>query len=213
MVSRSPRGPLPRLPPRCFRHACRAVRRDGGASLDRLPLAPRQRHLLALPRRAPRRSHPARERPRAHRHDARVREGSPGPPRPLWRALPCPPEGPHRRRLHASIVRAIVCRNAKSPHCGPFLVGEAGFEPAISSTQSLRTTGLCYSPKARGLPRLSRRRIRCGAGTAPTVPARNLSCDFPGGVDRGRAYAVAFPRVVTRDPREGGDGAEDARHL
>lgn len=30
-------------------------------------------------------------------------------------------------------------------------VGEAGFEPAISSTQSLRTTGLCYSPKRTGM--------------------------------------------------------------
>lgn len=49
----------------------------------------------------------------------------------------------------------VAVRDAKviGPIAGPAgsqplesVVGEAGFEPAISSTQSLRTTGLCYSP-------------------------------------------------------------------
>ena len=42
---------------------------------------------------------------------------------------------------------------------GQHLVGEAGFEPATTSTQSLCTTGLCDSPNAAGLPRLRRGRI------------------------------------------------------
>ena len=79
-----------------------------------------------------------------------------------------------------AVIRAGVCWEATPPASAlapeshgcdrallPFLVGEGGFEPPTSSTQSLCTTRLCYSPmlRAQWLETSARRRLSTIAGT------------------------------------------------
>lgn len=59
------------------------------------------------------------------------------------------------REFEASPAGAPVQPNQAAENVAPQLflstsVGEAGFEPATSSSQSSRTTRLCYSPEGRG---------------------------------------------------------------
>lgn len=56
-------------------------------------------------------------------------------------------------------VRQPVRRETEALENRDGMVGEAGFEPATTSTQSLCTTGLCDSPNGPGLPRLRLGRI------------------------------------------------------
>ena len=51
-------------------------------------------------------------------------------------------------------------RRARGCESARMLVGETGFEPATSSSQSWRTTRLCYSPKERALLPLGAARLK-----------------------------------------------------
>ncbi len=92
-------GPGAALPlsPRNGGHRPRgALRRHGHAREDRLPLAPRHRHHLAVPGRPPRRGGPARGGPRGPDDDARVRQGGARSTGAVRRAVPCTPARPRR---------------------------------------------------------------------------------------------------------------------
>ena len=80
--------------------------------------------------------------------DRQGRYGDPFPALPDDLTGPSPPGSPR-----GPVTSPVTSKPNLLETCVE-LVGEAGFEPAISSTQSLRTTGLCYSPRSRDfLPR------------------------------------------------------------
>jgi integrase len=78
-------------------------------------------------------------------------------------------------------VRRAVRQETKTLENSAEIVGEAGFEPAISSTQSLRTTGLCYSPIRRLLYHVSGAVAPAPRRGGPSAPIRqqNAAADPP----------------------------------